>query len=307
MVNISGQISQAMSQYGYRFGTVSITRLIEVQEAVAALVRQGLVNRQLSAGWHFYLRTNDGLPEAKTIIILAMPQPITRLRFEWQGNVYLADVSPNYFYRADESRAEEILNGVLGPSGYKVVKDSPAMKTLAVRSGLAEYGKNNISYIQGIGSFYRLAAFYTDCVVEEKTWRESRVMEACEECSLCRDSCPTGSIDADRFLIHAEKCLGSLNERDPDYPYWVRLQPGWHSAFIGCMSCQFACPVNKPYLDNIVMGPAFTEEEAGQILEAVSVENLSPDTLQKLDSPSAASYRRLPANLRALIEKQSKE
>jgi len=57
-----------------------------------------------------------------------------------------------------------------------------------------------------------------------------------------------------RFLIHAENWLGFLNEMEPDFPYWVQLQPDWHNALIGCMRCQFMYPVNKPYLGKIVAG-----------------------------------------------------
>jgi formate hydrogenlyase subunit 6/NADH:ubiquinone oxidoreductase subunit I len=57
-----------------------------------------------------------------------------------------------------------------------------------------------------------------------------------------------------------------FKEMEPDIPYWVQLQPDWQNAFIGCMRCQFVCPVNKPYLDNIVAGPSLSEEETGLIL-----------------------------------------
>jgi epoxyqueuosine reductase len=303
-LDIHRKISQALIQYGYKSKTVSISHLAEAQEAVDRLVRIGLVNSQLSEEWHFYKRTNDSLPEAKTIIIVAMPEMVTRVRFEWQGTSYPADISPNFYYKKDESNAEQALNNVLAPAGYKTVKASLALKTLAVRSGLAEYGRNNITYIDGMGSYYRLAAFYTDFPCQEDSWGEYEMMGVCEGCSLCRENCPTGSIRPDRFLIHAENCLGRLNERQPDFPFWVRLQPDWPGAFIGCMRCQSVCPANEPYHDRVAPGPSFSEEETGWILDATPLEGLSWDTLQKLDNPDGGLYRLLPGNLSALIEKQ---
>jgi epoxyqueuosine reductase len=303
---ITTKIEEGMKQLGYRVKTVSIRHLPEVQEAVGKLVRRGLINKQLHELWHFYLQTNENLPEANTIIVVAMPQPITRIWFKWQGKSYPADIPPDYFSKTDyESHVEKTLKSALETAGYKIARAHLALKTLAVRSGLATYGRNNITYILEIGSLYSLVAFYSDCPCEEDNWQESRVMEACENCSLCRENCPTGSIPADRFLIHAEKCLGFLNEMEPDFPYWVQLQPDWHNALIGCMRCQFVCPVNKPYLDNIVAGLSFSEDETGLILNKTPLENLPLETRQKLKI-SDGVYPLLAPNLSALIEKQKK-
>ena len=302
-MNVCETIKQLMSQNGYEFRTVSITRLSELQEDVARPIRQGLIDRQLSDRWHFYMRANEDLPEAKAIITAAVPQPITRITFEWKGRIFPADIYPNYIYAEDERRIEELLSSVLKKNNHKLVKASLAHKTLAVRSGLAEYGRNNISYVQGLGSFYRLVAFYTDLPCEEETWRESRAMKACENCTLCLEDCPTGSITIDRFLIRAENCLGWRNDLESDNPYWVKYQPDYPTAFIGCMVCQSICPVNKPYLDNVVEGPSFSEEETGQILDAVPLEELSPGIMAKL-GVSDGVYPLIPANLKALMEKQ---
>ena len=298
------KMQEGMKQFGYKAKTVSIKHLPEVQEAVGKMVRQGLLNKRLYERWHFYLQTNKNLPEAKTIVIVAMPQPITRIWFTRQGTIYPADIPPDYLAKAAyESRAEETLKNVLETAGYRIARAHLALKTVAVRSGLAIYGRNNITYISGMGSLYSLVAFYSDCSCEEDNWQDSRVMVDCENCSLCHENCPTGSIPVDRFLIHAENCLGFLNEMEPNFPYWVQLQPDLRNALIGCMRCQFVCPVNKPYLDNIVVGPSFSEEETSLILSKTPLENLSPATLKKLKI-SDGIYSLLAPNLSALIEKQ---
>ena len=306
MNGIITKVEEGMKQFGYRAKTVSIRHLPEVQDSVGKLVRQGLVNKQLHETWHFYLQTNKNLPEANTIVVVAMPQPITRIWFKWQGTTYIADIPPDYFARAEyESRAEETLRSALEAAGYEITRAHLALKTLAVRSGLATYGRNNITYIPEMGSLCSLVAFYSDCPCEQDDWQDSKVMVDCENCSLCRENCPTGSILADRFLIHAEKCLGFLNEMEPDIPYWVKLQPDWHNGLIGCGCCQFVCPVNKPYLDNIVTGPSFSEEETGLILNKTPLEKLPLEARQKLKI-SDGVYPLLASNLSAFIEKQQK-
>ena len=304
MNRIITKIEDEMKQFGYKAKTVSIKHLPEVQDSVGKLVRQGMISERLHSIWHFYLQTNKNLPEANTIIVVAMPQPITRIWFKWQGSTYLADIPPDYFARAEyESRAQETLTNELESDGYRIARAHLALKSLAVRSGLARYGRNNITYIAGMGSLYSLVAFYTDCPCEQDNWQDSKAMAACENCSLCRENCPTKSIPVDRFLIHAENCLGFLNQIEPDFPYWVQHQPDWHNALVGCMSCQFVCPVNKPYVNKIVAGPSFSEEETGLILNKTPLENLSPETRRKLKF-SDGIYPLLARNLSALIEKQ---
>lgn len=305
MSNLVHPLSQAFNQVGYKYKSVSINHLAELQDQVAKLVRQGLVSKQLCEKWRFYLQTNRDLPAAKTILIVAIPQPITRLHFEWKGIIYPAEIAPNYIFRKNESQVEKVINKVFSPYGYNITKARLALKTLAVRSGLAEYGRNNISYVPGMGSFCRLVAFYTDWPFEEDNWQASKAMKACENCSLCGESCPNNSIDKERFLIHAENCLGFLNEIKPDIPYWVRFQPKWNNAFVGCMQCQFVCPENEPFQQNILTGQSFSSNETGLILEKIPWEKLPIKTRQKLEDLQVIYYL-LAKNLDALIQKQQK-
>jgi len=297
------KIRETMKLAGCEAATVSIVHLEEVQAAITRLVGQGLVNERLSENWKFYMEANDSLPGAQTIVIIAVPQPVVRVVFRWQGQDRPAEIAPGYFYRADEARTEELLKNTLAAAGYKTAKAHLALKTLAVRGGLAEYGRNNIAFVPGMGSFFRLVAFYTDCPCKEDSWGRYRVMSACTDCSICRQNCPTGCISAERFLIHAENCLGFLGQRQPDYPYWVRLQPGWKNALVGCMRCQFDCPVNEPHIGNIKDGPSFSEEETGQVLEAAPLDRLAPETRRKLSDMADRVYPLLSCNLRELIER----
>jgi epoxyqueuosine reductase len=260
----------------------------------------------LSDNWHFYRTPNTGLPEAKTIIIAALPQSITRLTFSRQGRDYSGEVAPADYSLTDELLLEETLKKALESAGYKIKKARLPLKTLAVRSGLAGYGKNNIAYVPGMGSFCRLIAFYTDASCTEDNWQASGVMKACDNCLLCHDTCPNGSITADRFLIHAENCLGFLQEKQPEFPYWVQYQPDRPNAFIGCMRCQSVCPANKPYLKSIRAGSSFSEEETALILNKTPWERLPPETREKLEDIRGI-YTLIECNLSALIEKQRQQ
>jgi epoxyqueuosine reductase len=300
------KIQEGIKQSGFKAKIVSIQHLPELQETIEGLVRRGLIDKHLNETYlRFYFEPPPSLSNARTIVIIAIPQPITRARFEWQGVVYNADIPPTYIGKADDARVKDILTSVLEPAGYKLARARLPVKTLAVRNGLARYGRNNISYVPGMGSFHRLVAFYSDCPCEEDNWQEMRALKACENCFQCLENCPTHCITTDRFLVHAENCLTWFNERDNDFPEWIK--PEWHNALIGCLRCQLVCPVNKPYLRKIVAGPPFYEEETELILNRTTIEKLAPETRQKLESIAYGEmYPLLTRNLSVLIEKQRK-
>jgi ferredoxin len=87
------------------------------------------------------------------------------------------------------------------------------IKRLAALSGLAEYGRNNVTSVPGIGSWVQYTVFLTDAPFDDSNWREKPVMAAeCEDCEICMNACPKGAISKDRFLFYREKCKGCNTE-----------------------------------------------------------------------------------------------
>ncbi|MEE9378294.1 MAG: hypothetical protein V3V33_09695 [Candidatus Lokiarchaeia archaeon] len=77
-------------------------------------------------------------------------------------------IPPTYLYGLKViNEMIEFLTEILKPGEYNVAYARLPQKTLAVRSGLAEYGRNNITYIPGMGSFHRLTTLYSDFPTEE--------------------------------------------------------------------------------------------------------------------------------------------
>jgi epoxyqueuosine reductase len=175
-------------------------------------------------------------------------------------------------------------------------------KLLAIRSGLGKYGKNNICYVDGMGSFVRLEAFYTNYRFPSDDWQEKKMMERCAGCSLCQQNCPTHCIPSDRFLIHADHCLTYLNENEGEFPAWVN--PSSHNALVGCMRCQIVCPENKQFLHLKEQPIAFTEEETTLLLQKTSREQIPQTLAKKLVSLDIDEYYSvLGRNLSVLVHK----
>ncbi|MFX1537857.1 MAG: 4Fe-4S double cluster binding domain-containing protein, partial [Promethearchaeota archaeon] len=156
--------------------------------------------------------------------------------------------------------------------------------------GLAKYGRNNISYIPGLGSFYRLVAFYSNLTCGDDNWQELQMMEYCQKCSACLRKCPTNAITPNRFLLRAERCITFLNEKPGNisFPDWLELS--WHNCLIGCLHCQTVCPVNKKLLPWIEQGAEFSEEETRMLLQGSSLDQLPALTINKLKKCSLIDY-----------------
>jgi len=103
-------------------------------------------------------------------------------------------------------------------SRFNVRQTIALCKFLAVRSGLARYGRNNITYVDGMGSLYRLSAFLSDLPYSGDCWTEPQMHDRCDDCSACIRACPTDAIPQHRFLLHSERCITFHNETRGPFP-----------------------------------------------------------------------------------------
>ncbi len=246
----------------------------------------------------------DELKNAKSIIVVAMPRPVTKAIFTWMGKKRSFILPPTYTaYDEKRLHVERLVAEAASKEGYKIATPQLPLKLLASRSGLVKYGKNNIAYAQGMGSFMRLVAVYSDMPCESDSWQETKMMDRCKNCDLCQVACPTGAISSDRFLLHAEKCLTFHNEKEGKilFPEWIK--PEWHNCIVGCIRCQAACPENKPYLNIVGETAEFTEQETKLLLAGTPPSELPADTIAKMKTLSLMDYsNELPRNLGALLK-----
>ncbi len=297
-------ITEKLAMRGFKFRTVDIGHLPELLESIHRLERGGAFAPQVSGNYiKYYTSISNMPPSTKTLFIIAQPSMITEVNFTLPTGLLTTIIPPQYIGAEDDLFSRDTLTDVLIPAGYTITRTTRIpLKTLAVRSGLAQYGLNNISYVNGSGSFLRLNGFYSDIPCPEDNWGEPAMMTACDKCRRCRDNCPTGAIDSDRFQVHAEKCLTFVNESPGDFPSWVK--PEWHNSLIGCTRCQDICPVNQPYLEKRGHAPTFSASETEQILKKTAFSELDAVTQQKLRDIAYDDtwlYVYLARNLGALV------
>jgi len=200
---------------------------------------------------------------------------------------------------------EQLVAGFLATEGYRVARTALPLKLLAVRSGLGSYGRNNICYVPGMGSFLQLVAFYPDLPCQKDDWQEAQMMKSCQNCYACRQNCPTGAIPNDRFLLRAERCIVFHNEKEGDIPFPVWIDLSSHNCLVGCMHCQRVCPQNRKFLQWIEEKEEFSQEETVLLLEGVSRDRLPAETVRKLEYLDLIEdIDTLPRNLGVFFGKQ---
>ncbi len=285
----------------YRWRSISVEHVDEIRNDVESL-RNSLDNEfyEESLAKLSYEVPRE-IPNAKFIVIASTPQPAVVINFSWKGGNVSAIIPPTYAKWREVNRSvQKMLEKTIEPTPFRLVMAFPPLKTLAARSGLASYGRCNLSFVPGIGSYHRLVAFFTDHPDLEDQWQEKRVLPRCGDCGACIDACPTRAILRDRFLIKAERCLTNLNEMPSQRPFPGWVEDGWHNCIVGCMRCQRACPENKGKLVWLEDQMDFSEEETKYLLkgefegeEAKQIE----DKLKKV----GLDLSLVPRNLRALL------
>ncbi|MEE9376817.1 MAG: 4Fe-4S double cluster binding domain-containing protein [Candidatus Lokiarchaeia archaeon] len=299
--------------FEYKYRTISVEHLKELQEDIDKLRREGKLSD--NEVYRSYIDTKkfeipENLPNAKSIIILAIFSKLGLVNFHLDGKIHEIMIPPNYY--DDGTTVEDfenlIIKDIIQEPGYKVeLTRKLHIKLLAVRSGLGKYGRNNICYVDGWGSMINLFAFFTDFQFEEDNWTEIKMMDQCKNCTICINNCPTNAIPLisdENFVINAGKCISVYNEIQGIIPDWIPTDA--HNALIGCMRCQKPCPSNKEVINLTEKLDDITENETKVLLERQRDEKLANSLSKKLKifSPSNAD-KSLPVikrNLAILVK-----
>lgn len=292
-----------LEQNGCKGTIVPIHYLYNLQQEMVELNQSKILNNDLIYKYlnEFQYDYSTVLTNAQSIIVVAVPQPITILRFTWREKKQEIAVPPTYIYKESEKLVSHIVESELKRKNFSMVRAKIPLKLLSVRSGLSQYGRNNISYINGMGSFYRLIALATDMPSNSNTWKNIQRMPDCHNCRACLNSCPTNCIDTDRNIIHATKCLTYINESSEPFPDWINYN--WHNALVGCMRCQLACPQNWDYKLIKNFEETLTESDIDVLLNEDDFAKFPKATRNTLEKLNLTDYEPtiLQRNLRALL------
>jgi epoxyqueuosine reductase len=288
----------ALASRGYKTRLVPITSLPGLRQHFAARLKTAdpLIRRYLS---FLKYQPPKTFLNARSVLVLAIDQPILRVAFSHKGRTVHSPVPPSYY---DYYMHERGVRGILKQAGYTMARSKLPQKTLAVCSGLAKFGRNNIAYVPGWGSFVKLFVFWTDIPARGSLVSKPALLDQCRTCRACIKACPSGAIGSARFLIHAGKCITWHNERPPETPFPRWIKPGWHNCIVGCLRCQAVCPANKGVLKNIVDRGRFTEKDTAYLLKGSFTGNKAKAMDARLKRVGL-DLSIFPRNLRALLDR----
>ena len=265
----------------------------------AAEVDDGFYREELQS-----LAEGEALRDCETVVVVAMPRPAHLIGFELDGGRLEALMPPTYLrYRQtfEDVRQDLESNGLAGARLEHLVWP---LKSIAARLGLVRYGRNNIAYAGAFGSYMQLCGYLTDARLPlPQGWRpdEPELLPECDGCGACLAACPTGAIDDDRVLLHAERCLTHFNENAGEWP--AGLPESSHHCLIGCLLCQRVCPAN-PDLPIERTGLRFSAADTRSLLGGWEPGSYRPETgighkLAWLGQPGLQPV--IERNLRALL------
>ena len=242
--------------------------------------------------------------EPRSVITIVMPVTKTTVFFTRSGELIPATLPPIYngFDTLNET-VTKYVSDHLTPLGFSATAAWLPQKMLAVHCGLAQYGRNNVTYSDEFGSYMQIITLVSDLPCDDGVWLPLTRMESCESCSACVNACPTGALDAQRRLVAADNCITAANENGGAFPDWAKAVA--HNSVVGCTKCQDCCPANAHNRDNVVTGMTFTEEETAELLSNDGTIPFSETLAAKTAAVGISAYYCtpdvLPRNVAALL------
>jgi len=255
---------------GYRVAAADISLLEEVRSALKKRLQAGEIEPGFYRENLTFFTYLKGCPikKPRSILLIAVPLPAYILSFSIGGKKIETILPPTYVrYRKIFEDVRDDLREALSGFRFRLELLSAPLKALANRMGLISYGRNNIGYISGIGSYFQLVGLVSDRRFGTKRLPPNPpepLLPRCQECRICAAACPTGAIDRERILIHADKCYTLFSESPNPIP--EHLNPPSPKCLIGCLRCQELCPENKALLRHEAAAVSFDEEETAAFL-----------------------------------------
>ena len=249
---------------GYRAVTGPIAVLDEVRRSFEKRLEAG----EIDAGFYrdnlaaFTFLEGVSLKKKSSIILVAVPKPAHILTFTIGEKKTETILPPTYVrYRKTFAKVRDDLAEALAASGFHVELLNAPLKALGNRLGLLSYGRNNVGYIDGLGSYFQLVGLVSDLPLAEGSpppRPAETLLPRCHKCRICAAACPTGAIEKERILLHAEKCYTLFSESPNPIP--ENLKPPSPKCLIGCLRCQELCPEDKGLLRHEIAASFDAEE-----------------------------------------------
>ena len=261
-------LSKWAAQRGYQVACGGVGVLYEAQAELARRRSTGELDANFYTGnldFFRYEHSSENIADVKAVIVVAVPRPAHRLSFELEAESIEVTLPPTYvrYSALFKEVRDDITAEIPELRGHLEVLVAP-LKSVACRLGLVTYGRNNLIYIPEWGSYFQLMGYVTDedvGITDDWCPKPLSVMPECENCGICSSACPTGAINEERVLLHAELCTTLFSEQLGDLNHELSAD-----CLFGCLTCQQVCPANSGLLQVEPAGVTFDRRETETIL-----------------------------------------
>ena len=268
MTLTSTELVDDLAARGWRGAVVPLARLDDLRTEIEARRAEVAPEVMAVADRNFDFTLPATIATPRSLIVVAVPHACARITVTVGGREIVVPIPTTYCpHREIQSQVAATVAAALAPAGLAAAFMGLPEKLVAVCAGVARYGRNNIAYVDGSGSYVELAVCVSDLAAAGDPWTGPRALERCESCDACRRACPSGAIGGDRFLLHGELCLTLHNESDEPFAQWI--DPAWHRCLWGCLRCQRVCPEDLSYRDAVAETAAFDERETALLLAGI--------------------------------------
>jgi epoxyqueuosine reductase len=175
------ELLSSLQNCGLKAAVGSIGHLPELEAELKNLTRQGLFDKGFYQEYvtRFSFSVPETLPKVQSIIVVAVQMGQSKMTLNWQGQRKTLVIPPIYSgFEHIRTQLEKRVGDVLSQRGYVWARPALPLKLLAAQSGLAQYGKNNICYVEGMGSFVRFVAVYSNMPCEQDSWQKPQMMKS---------------------------------------------------------------------------------------------------------------------------------
>ncbi len=235
-------------------------------------------------------KTNPKLvmPDCKTIIMILMSYSKTCDKLEKlkDNEVYFSSSSWGTDYHVILKRKLELLTREIikeYPSlKYKILVDVNPLceRTLAYKSGLGYFGKNNLLINDKYGSYIFLGTILTNLELE----KDKPLDKNCRNCDKCVKICPTGAIN-EQGILNSQLCLSYITQKKGELT--DKEKELINNCIYGCDLCIRVCPHNNSNnIKNKEFWPIGIE-----FINVDTYDNLSTKSFKKRYENIAGSWR----------------